>query len=190
MQITPRTLAALAAIGVAVPLAAPAFAAESAKTLMSPTDRHATLIQELATRFNLNKDEVKAFFDEKHAARRAEMEAKMKEHVEARLAKAVAAGKITEAQKTAILAKAAELRAKAEEAVKISDATERKAKLDALRTETEQWLKNQGLEKNQIPFLLMGGHPGMGHPGGRGGMKGGMFKGRMAPPSGTATNAP
>ncbi len=189
MRITPRTLAALAAIGVAVPLAAPVFAAETAKTMLPRSDRHAALIQELATRFNLNKDDVQAFFDQKHAAQRTEMEAKMKERVEDQLTKAVAAGRITEVQKAAILAKAAELRTKAEEAMKTTDETQRKAKLDALRAETEQWLKDQGLDKRQVPFLLMGGHPGMGHPGGRGMMKGGMFKGRMAPPTDASTGA-
>lgn len=188
MRITPRALAALAAIGVAVPLAAPVFAAETANSMLPRTDRHAALVQELATRFSLNKDDVQAFFDQKHAARRAEMETKMKERVEDQLAKAVAAGKITEAQRAAILAKAEELRAKAEEAVKMTDEAQRKARLDALRAETEQWLKDQGLDKRQVPFLLMGGHPGMGHPGGRGGMKGGMFKGRMSPPAGTASD--
>src|SRR5688572_430143 len=70
-------------------------------------DRHTSLADKIATRFNLNKDEVQQFFEEDHASMEAEHQARIEE----RLTQAVKDGKLTEDQKAKILAKHAELKA-------------------------------------------------------------------------------
>lgn len=53
-----------------------------------------SLVEKIATKFNLNQDEVQAVFDEEHNARKAEM----KQHQQERLAQAVEDGKLTQEQ--------------------------------------------------------------------------------------------
>lgn len=117
-----------------------------------------SLVDRIAEKFNLNKDEVKAVFEEEHAERKAEMQQKMEE----RLDKAVAEGKLTEEQKQKILAKLAEVRAQHEaafESMKDKTPEERKAfkqELHGDREDLKVWA-----EENDIPeeYLRLGGSP-------------------------------
>lgn len=114
----------------------------------------------LAERFNLNADDVSAFFQEQQTARQADMEAKFEE----RLNQAVADGKITSEQKDAILAKHQEMQTNREanlEEFKNMTQEEHRAQMEAQRAEMQQWAKDNGLQD----FRMLGGLMG---DGGRG----------------------
>jgi hypothetical protein len=126
-----------------------------------------SLVDKLSQRFNLNKAEVQEVFNEERAAREAEHEGRY----EARLTQAVKDGKLTEEQKTKILAKHKELQAEMQkshenmqaerESLKDKTEAERQAfmeqkheEMDKLHSEIEAWEK-----ENNIPSgYLMGGH--------------------------------
>jgi hypothetical protein len=65
-----------------------------------------TIVDRIAQKFNLNKDEVKAVFDEERTAREAEMEASISK----KLDQAMKAGKLTTEQKSLIESKLKEIR--------------------------------------------------------------------------------
>ena len=92
------------------------------------------LVDRLASKFNLNKNEVKAVFDEERTARQAEMEQRQAE----RLQKLVDEGKLTADQKNKIESKLKE--------VKSARETE--------RTELENWANSNNIDMK----YLMGGH--------------------------------
>lgn len=152
--------------------------AVSAASLATSTDGPTSLIEKLAAKFNLNKDEVKAVFEEERTARQAEHQQK----VEERLTQAVTDGKITADQKSKILAKAKELQAQREAnrtAMEGKTHEERKANMDANRTALEKWATDNGIAKEYLHFVMGGGH-GHGGPGGPG-----RFGGDAAPNSTT-----
>lgn len=130
----------------------------------SNTDHQDSLVSKIATKFNVNKDDVQKLFDEERAARQAEHE----KEVSDRLQKLVDAGTITADQKTAIEAKLKELKASREaerENMKNLTEEERKAKMDAKRTELENWAKEQGLDLSKLRGVFGGPH-GHGGPNG------------------------
>lgn len=111
-----------------------------------------SIVQKLATRFNLNEAEVKAVFDEQHAAIEQEMQTKMA----AELDQAVSEGKLTEEQKQKIIAKRAEMRAshqgkfvtfKAGENPAEKELTELKAAHEQEIAALKQWATD-----NNVPF--------------------------------------
>lgn len=155
--------------------------------LANTTTGGTTLVDKIAQKFNLNKDEVQKVFDQNKTDRKAEMETRYEE----RLAQAVKDGKLTEEQKTKILAKHKELEAKFEaerdahkderadfenktEAERQALMDQRKAEMDKLKSDIEAWEK-----ANNIPtgYLMMGpgGHGGHGGHGGFGGHGPGGF---------------
>jgi hypothetical protein len=137
------TLGAASAIGLSTVSAA------------SSTNGEQTLVDKLASRFNLNKDEVQKVFDEEHATHQAEREAKLEE----RLSQAVKDGKLTEEQKTKIIAKLKEMKSE----MKIERGTlddgakeELHKKMEERHAELEKWAK-----ENNIPMEYLrptGGH--------------------------------
>ncbi|HUP26215.1 MAG TPA: hypothetical protein VM124_01045 [Candidatus Limnocylindrales bacterium] len=125
----------------------------------SDSSRTGNLIDKIAQKFNLNKSEVQAVFDEDKAARAAEMQAKQKE----RLDQAVKDGKLSQEQEDKIIAKLAELKAQRDaegDSLKDKTEAERHTLKDQRRTELEQWAK-----ANSIPleYLRLGGHKRPGH---------------------------
>lgn len=127
------------------------------------TDPMSGLVQKIATRFNLNQDDVQKVFDEDRQTRETEHQQKQAE----RLQKLVDNGTITSAQKTAIEAKLKELKAerdahKAE--FKDLNAEQRKAAMERKKTELEAWAKEQGIDLSQLQGIFMGGHRGPGGP--------------------------
>lgn len=102
-----------------------------------------TLIDKIATKFNLNRDEVKAVFDEERAAHKAERDQKKSEHLQT----LVDDGKITAEQKIAIETKLGELDA-TREATRDQNLSreEIKAKMDEERAALESWAKEQGID--------------------------------------------
>jgi HD superfamily phosphohydrolase len=117
-----------------------------------------SLIDRVAEKFNLNKEEVKTVFEEEHAERKAEMQQRQEE----RLDQAVADGKLTEEQKQKILAKLAEVRVQHEaafESMKDKTPEERKALKQELHGELEDL--RAWAEENDIPeeYLRLVGGP-------------------------------
>lgn len=126
-----------------------------------------SLVDAIATKFNLKEADVQAVFDTQHEAMQAEREASVKEKV----AQLVTDGKITQAQADKINEKRAELQAE-REAAKNSSKTheEMKTQRDANRTELETWAEENDIEDEYLRYVMGGGH-GYGHggPGGFGG---------------------
>ncbi|MFA5946594.1 MAG: hypothetical protein WC813_01075 [Patescibacteria group bacterium] len=134
-----------------------AFAAE---TPAHP--RADSLVQAIATKFNLSKDEVQKVFDEQRALGQAEHRAGFESHAADKLAKAVTDGKITQAQADLITAKFKELQTnKPNLQGKTPQEIEKimKTHMDEIKT----WMKD-----NDIPTNLL---PGFGRP-----MMGGIHK--------------
>ena len=133
-----------------------------------------SLVDAIAGKFNLNKTDVQAVFDEQHS----KMEATREAEVKAEIAQLVKDGKLTQAQADAILAKRAELD-KERDTNRTADQNltdaERQAKRDERRKALDKWAAD-----NNIPieyrYLLKGGHGGHGGhgSGGRHGERGGM----------------
>jgi hypothetical protein len=117
------------------------------------------LIEKLSSKFNLNKEEVSAVFEEERAARQAERQ----QAYEARLTQAVADGKLTSEQKNKLVAKVKEVKADMQanrEAAAEKTHEERHAAMETKRAELEKWAAD-----NDIPTEYL--HPG-GGMGGRG----------------------
>lgn len=129
-----------------------------------------SLVDKIAQKFNLNKDEVQKVFDQNKADRQAEMEARYED----RLSQAVKDGKLTEEQKTKILAKHKELQAKFEaqreagkdaraelenktEAERKALMEQKKAELDKLKSEIEAWEKENNIPSGYL-MVGLGGH--------------------------------
>lgn len=133
----------------------------SAESGNSSGDTDTSLVQKIASKFNLNQDEVQKVFDEDRTAREAEREKRMAE----RLQTLVDEGVITSAQKTAIEAKQKELKTSREadrDTMKNLSDEQRKAKMDEKKNELETWAKEQGIDLTKLKGIFGG-------PGGRGG---------------------
>lgn len=120
-----------------------------------------SLVQKIADRFGLNKDDVQAVFDEERKAHMQEMEATYEE----RLSQWVTDGKITEEQKNLILEKHKELLGNQEEmwhGMKDLTPEERRAKRDEKRAELENWAKENNIDLKYLMFFVKGqrGHGG------------------------------
>jgi hypothetical protein len=137
----------LLAVGVTTAVGLATFAGVASAQTPAPIaiggpDGQQTLVDKLATKFNLNKDEVQKVFDEQQDERQA----RMQERVEARLAEAVADGKITTEQKDAILEKQKEVRNYFTSLDSKSD-DERHALMKEKMDELRQWAQDNGLSE-------------------------------------------
>jgi ribosomal protein L19E len=159
--------ATAATIGLAGLSAGVAHAATTDST--TKTDPMSSLVDKIATKFNLNKTEVQQVFDAQKTERQAERETEVKADV----AKLVADGKITQAQADLINAKRAELQKQHESNKAGRQGTgnsERKAAMEKQKTELEAWAKQNGIDAQYLRYVMGGGH---GH-GGSGGRHGNM----------------
>lgn len=113
-----------------------------------------SLVDKIATTFNLNKDEVQKVFDEDRQTHESERQAKTKE----RLEQAVKDGKLTQEQVDKILAKQQEMESSMND---LRDQTEeeRKAAMETKRTELEEWAKNNNIP-DEFAHFLRGPGPG------------------------------
>ena len=134
-------------------------------------DSQSGMITKLAQKLGVSETQVKSAFDEL----RNEHETEMKANMNTKLTTLVSEGKITEAQKAAIIAKMEELKSKMEanrETFKNLTPEERKTKMTAEKTELETWAKSQGIDLSILPFGKFGekvrGTFEYGHGGGRG----------------------
>lgn len=134
-----------------------AFAQEST----SATNPMASLVQKIADKFGLNKDEVQGVFDQS----RAEMQQTRQAEYETRLSQLVTDGKITEAQKQLILSKHAEMQAAREKewgTMKDQTPAERKAAMETRRTALENWATQNGIDTQYLQLGQSKGNGGRG----------------------------
>ena len=114
------------------------------------TSQKASIIERIASRFNLDKDAVQGVFNEQSQAHQEEMT----QRLETRLSEAVSKGTITEEQKSLILAKHEELQKEHEtnlEARRNMTREERRADNQKHRDEMKAWA-----EANNIPSEFVG----------------------------------
>lgn len=152
---------AIATIGIAS-LGSVGLVSAATNTTSNPNQ---SLIDSIASKFNLNKDEVKKVFDENHAARKAEHE----QHMKDRLAQAVKDGKLTQDQADKLVAKLNEMQTNREanrEAMKNKTEAERKAAIATERDAFKKWLSDNNIPAEFGGPMGMGG--GRGHHGGMG----------------------
>jgi hypothetical protein len=114
------------------------------------------MVEGLAEKFNLDKEEVTAYLETEREERQATREADFTKALD----EAVASGKLTEAQKTALVAKHEELQAK-REALRGSTGTDKREAMQALRAEMDAFLEEQGIDEDILPEFGPGGK-GMG----------------------------
>ncbi|RJX18298.1 MAG: hypothetical protein C4570_07040 [Ammonifex sp.] len=135
------------------------------------------VIQKIVEKFNLDPAKV----DEVLREERKEADAKRESMVEQRLEQEVENGKITAAQKEAILAKRSEMQTKLE-ALRNLSPQERCEAMQQLRDEMEKWAEENGIDAKR--FLMAGPRHGFMH--GAMGMKrgfGGPCFGGWGPPA-------
>lgn len=127
-----------------------------AQTQSGGQESMTSLVQKIADKFNINKNDVQAVFDQN----RQEMQAKRETRYEAKLAQLVKDGKITEQQKQLLLDKHKQL---------VSEMQSNKVNLKSLtpaarkakRQELQAWAKQNGVDiKYLMGGLGMRGHRG------------------------------
>lgn len=153
-------LGAVTIVGTSVLGTNQVFAQES--TTLNPVS---SLVQKIADKFGLNKDDVQAVFTE----HKSEVKAKHSARQEDRLSKLFSEGKITEAQKTLIINKQKELaekRAANKGSLKDLSREEIRSKMEAERAGIEKWATDNGIDIKYLmgPFgrgFHMGFKPGI-----------------------------
>lgn len=129
--------------------------AQSANSNQKPS-----IVDQLATRFHLNKADVQKVFDENQASRQA----MHMQNEQTRLAALVKAGTLTQAQADKITAKLAEMQTERETdrtEMKSLTPAERHDKREVERTALQKWATDNGID---IKYL-MPGHGDMGRHG-------------------------
>jgi ABC-type uncharacterized transport system ATPase component len=147
---TPLVAAALVAVVGATAIGASAVSAAGGAGNGPFTD----LASAIATRFNVDATEVQAIINEHVATHQEERHAEMEANMAERLAAAVTAGKLTQAQADALTAHRAEMETLHE----------------AHREQMDAFLEEQGIDKSVLGELM--GGPGRGPGGHRGGFSG------------------
>lgn len=115
----------------------------------SSGDTYPPVVDKIATKFNLNKDEVKKVFEEE----RASHEAEHKQRLEAKLTQAVKDGKLTEDQKSKLIAKLEEMHKN-----RVEDRQEAKAEREAKRDEFKKWAESNGINLEDVMPAPNKGH--------------------------------
>ncbi len=134
-----------------------------------------TLVQAIATKFNLKTAEVQAVFD----ANKTQVHAEREQQAKDKVAQLVSDGKLTQTQADKINAKRAELE-KEREANRAADQnlTEaehqakrdaRRAEMDTRKAQLDTWMKDNGIGA-EYRYLLTSGGKGHGGSGGHGRM--------------------
>lgn len=117
------------------------------------------LISLLATKFNLKQSDVQSVFDQYGKQRHEEMQQKETD----RLTKAVTDGSLTQAQKDLIVTRQQEVKTKLDalRADTSKSKDDRKAAMEAFRSEQEDWAKQNNIDMKWLA-PPGGHHPGMG----------------------------
>ncbi len=117
-----------------------------------------SIVAAVAAKFNLNQSDVQAVFDEQKTKHHAELKAAMDQ----KLTQAVTDGKITEAQKQAIITHFSEMKEKRVGPGQFKEMTgeERKAFHEQKQAEMDAWLSQNGLTREVLQDVM--GHPKFG----------------------------
>ncbi len=134
------------------------------------------IIQKLVERFGLDPTEVQKVFTETRTEMGLQREQSFQQRFEERLQNAVENGKITEAQKSAIIAKQAEMKEKIGELKDLSSQDKKEA-MNNIREEMSAWAKDNGIEDGWCMGLDIPGLGGLGNFGRGHGMRQGMGAG-------------
>lgn len=108
-----------------------------------------SLVERVASKFNLDKGEVGAVFEEHRAERQAEHH----QSLEDRLNRAVKDGKLTEEQKTKILAKLEELKAARQE-WRENPSQEHSKDIRELHSSLKKWAKENNVPVHYLNFMI------------------------------------
>jgi hypothetical protein len=153
------TAATIGLTGLGVGVAHAATTASS-----TSTNPMSSLVDAVATKFNLNKADVQQVFDEQ----KSKMDAEREQTIKDKVAKLVTDGKITQAQADLINAKRAEMQ-KQHDANKASmqsmSDTERKAAMEKEKTDLETWASQNNIDSQYLRYIFGGGHGHGGHRG-------------------------
>lgn len=160
MKISTKLLLAGAAFAPIVGLSGVSLAQAATNT---DTNWRDSFAQSFATKFNVNKDDVTKFMDERRTIKQAEMKQKMSD--------ALKAGGFSDSQITAL----ADKKQSDREAMKAwrdanpnATRAEMKAQHDKLEADFSQWAKDQGIDLTKVQAALKSADIG------RGGKRGGM----------------
>jgi hypothetical protein len=149
MKKTLLTVAVVSVLSGGLVVATNAFA----QTAPPGQKTESSLVQQIAKKFNLNTSDVQEVFDQHRQERQANMESRYEDY----LTKLVTSGKITEEQKQLLLTKHKELASQMQrnkEKFKTMTSEERKAQGDAMKTELENWAKENNLDVQYLhPFV-------------------------------------
>lgn len=129
----------------------------SAESALS-ANKQSNLVDKLASKFSLNKEDVQKVFNEDRAEHKAAREQERSQQLQ----KLVEAGTITASQKTAIEAKVKELETAREsnkDSAKDLTREERRAKIKEERAGLEAWAKEQGIDLTKLRGVFMGHGP-------------------------------
>lgn len=127
----------------------------NAATDTTSSDPMSSLVQKIADKFNLNKSDVQAIFDQQ----RDEMETQREQAFKDRLAQAVKDGKLTQDQADKITAKAAELKANRDanrNKFKSMTEEERHAAMKSERDALDQWVNDNDIPTEYLHFGMRG----------------------------------
>ncbi len=127
-------------------------------------DSRTSIVDTLATKFGLNKDEVQKVFDEQKASMHAEREAKIAD----KIAELVKDGKLTQDQADKLTARAKELQTQREanrDKFKDLSKEERKAQMDKDREAISKWFSDNKIDEKYARFIF-GAHRGHSGPDG------------------------
>ncbi len=120
-----------------------------------------SLAQAIAQKFNLKQDDVQSVIDQQRQQNQAEHQAERKKHVEDKLTQAVSDGKITQEQKTKILAKLEELQSQHQQMrqeFKNMTPEQRKQTMQQHHDELKQWAQDNGIPTTIFSLIGPGGH--------------------------------
>lgn len=159
----------LLAVGVAGVLGLGALGAQAYASNASGS--YPPIVQKLVQRFGLSEADVQQVFDQDRQDRTAQMEAKFTAHLD----QLVKDGKLTEAQKTSIIAKRAELQSQQAAfmaSLKTMTSQQRQDAIKKMRDDLAAWAQANGIDVHQLMGGLMIG--GRGHGFGLGHMLGAM----------------
>lgn len=116
------------------------------------------LVQAIAQKFNLDQNQVQTVVDDYKKTQVTQMQQQWQQTETDRLSKLVTEGKITEAQKQAILTEMAALKAKYnQENLKNLSADQRKTQMQAEKDEITAWAKTNGIDQTYLMYGRMGG---------------------------------
>jgi outer membrane murein-binding lipoprotein Lpp len=104
------------------------------------TGHYSSIIQKLATKFNLKVEDVKAVFDEEEVTKEAEQQTRFITILD----QAVTSNELTASQKDAILQKRAEMATVLETMTNLTP-TERKEAMAKIQTEMKTWAEANGI---------------------------------------------